>query len=120
MKTNQTTAFFVSLNILAVLYFVGRPAFQDTVPVLRARQIELVDSKGTVRASLVTEESGETVLRLRVEDGTIRVKIGASREGSGLLLLDDATNPGIHALAKTSGTGLTLVNKDGRQKKIEP
>jgi hypothetical protein len=79
-----------------------------------------VDEAGKVRASLKIEEGGETVFRIMDETGTIRVKIGGSKDGSGLVLLDDATNPGIHALAKTTGTTLSLVGKDGKKKQIEP
>ena len=56
------------------------------------------------------------VLRLRDAGGTIRVKLGASAEGSGLVLLDDATEPGIHMLAKRAGTSLTL--KKGQQQHV--
>jgi len=48
--------------------------------------------------------------------GTIRVKLGAGEDGSGLVLLNDATNPGLHALAKKNGTSLTLIDKDGRKR----
>jgi hypothetical protein len=48
--------------------------------------------------------------------GTIRVKMGASEDGSGLVLLDDSTNVGLHALAKKKGTTLTLVDKDGKKR----
>ena len=73
------------------------------------------------------EPSGETVLRLLDENGTIRVKLGAGENGSGLLLLDEETEPGVHLIARRAGTtatptttSLTLRGADGRQRVIEP
>jgi hypothetical protein len=48
--------------------------------VLRAQRIELVD-------------------RIRDLEGNIRVKLGASQSGSGLVLLNDRTEPGVQVLA---------------------
>ena len=77
--------------------------------VLRARTIELVDGRGQVRAQIKVERpSREVVLRLRDQDGQVRVKLGASRAGSGLLLANEATEPGIQALATDQGTSLSL------------
>ncbi len=89
-------------------------------PIIRARAIELVDDKGQSRALLNIEANGETVFRLRDAKGTIRVKLGASEDGSALLLLNNSTRPGIHALAKGNGTTMTLINNDGRKRVIEP
>jgi hypothetical protein len=87
---------------------------QETV---RARAIELVDQHGRVRAQLNVESNGEAVFRLRDAKGEIRVKLGAGGDGSGLLLLDGATEPAIHMLAKDSGTSVTLTSK-GRQPRV--
>ena len=38
--------------------------------------------------------------------GTVRVKLGAGKDGSGLLLANDANEPGVHILAKDSGSSL--------------
>jgi hypothetical protein len=109
----------------AVLVLLGaarpeRPAVaQPVAPVVRARAIELVDDRGVVRAQLDVEPSGEVVFRLRDAAGTIRAKLGASAEGSGLVLLDDATEPGIHMLANRDGTSVTL-RKGQRQHVIKP
>ena len=44
-----------------------------------------------------------------------------SREGRvGLLLANDATEPGVHILAKAEGSSIRVVNKDGRQRVIAP
>jgi len=112
-----TALLCANLALLLGLVFLGRAAVAQAVaPVLRARAIELVDGRGLVRAQLDVESSGEVVFRLRDASGTIRVKIGASEEGSGLVLLDEATEPGVHLLAKRAGTSLTLAK--GKQQQI--
>jgi hypothetical protein len=106
-----------NLVLLLWLLLLGRSAVAQAVSsVLRARAIELVDDRGLVRAQLNVESNGEVVFRLRDGNGAIRVKMGASDEGSGLVLLDESTEPGIHMLAKRAGTSLTL--KKGSQQQI--
>lgn len=77
---------------------------QQILTVLRARAIELVDERGQVRSRLVVESSGEVVFRLLDQRGMIRVKLGAGEDGSGLVLLDEGTEPGIHLIARQIGT----------------
>lgn len=89
----------------------------DTV---RVRVFELVDGRGQVRARMNVESSGEVVLRLMDPDGIIRVKLGAAKDGSGMVLLNDRTEPGVHILAKADGSSLRLVNKDGRERLVAP
>jgi len=69
---------------------------------LRAERLELVDSKGQLRGQLFVEDSGEVVFRLRDEKGQIRVKLGASERGSGFILMDDQTEPGVQMLSGVS------------------
>jgi hypothetical protein len=105
--------------LLGVLPQRRLAAEQAIPPVLRARAIELVDDRGRVRARLNVEPGGETVFRLTDANGTIRVKIGAAEDGSGLVLLDGSTEPGVHMLAKRTGTSLTL-RQGGQQRVIAP
>jgi hypothetical protein len=88
--------------------------------ILRGRALELVDESGKTRARIDVEPSGEVVLRLLDQQGTIRVKLGAGKEGSGLLLANDATEPGVHILAKATGSSIRVVNKNGRERLIAP
>jgi hypothetical protein len=93
----------------------------EQVPaVLRARMIELVDERGQVRANLKVELDGEVVFRMRDAKGTLRVKLGASEDGSGLLLVDDRTEPAVHLLAKRAGTTVTLAEKGKEKRVIKP
>jgi hypothetical protein len=100
-----STSIVVALG--ALLY--ERPAAAQPTPnVLRAQAIELVDGRGRMRAQLNVESNGGSGLQLRDSSGTIRVKLGASEDGSGLLLANEATEPGVHILAKRNTTSLTV------------
>jgi hypothetical protein len=101
--------------VAALLLDEGDAGGQAAPGVLRGSAIELVDGGGKVRAQIDVEPGGQVVLRLRDQDGTIRVKLGADRNGSGLLLNDNRTQPGIHALATRSRTSLTLRKRDRRR-----
>jgi hypothetical protein len=72
-----------------------------------------------VRAQLNVAPDGEVVFRLRDERGTIRAKFGADEDGSGLLLLDAATDPGLHVLATRARTSLTL-QRGARRRVLRP
>jgi hypothetical protein len=118
----------VALGVLAgslLIRFAPNVAAQDQeagepVDVIRARRIELIDEDGRTRAQLTVEESGEAVLRIRDPEGTIRVKLGASESGSGLVLLDDRTEPGIHMLANSEGSKITLAERGKPERVIAP
>jgi hypothetical protein len=124
MKTQHLIILLLIINLAGWLYLAQAqttpPAAPGIAPLVRARAIELVDGKGTRRVLLSVEDNGEAVFRMMDAQGTIRVKLGASETGSGLVLLNDATEPGLHALAKDKGTTLTLVNKDGRKRVVAP
>jgi len=74
-----------------------------------------------VRSRLNVEtDPDEVVLRMMDPRGLIRVKLGASAEGSGLVLADDSQQPGVHILAKGMGSSVRLINRDGRERMITP
>jgi hypothetical protein len=79
------------------------------------REFELVDKNGVQCVSIKTEDDGEVIFRLKDGKGTIRLKLGANEDGSGLVPMDGNTDPGIHALAKKNGTSLTVLGKDGEK-----
>jgi hypothetical protein len=123
MKLQRTALALTLVNLALLLFTLAQSrltAAQDAAPVLRAQAIELVDERGQVRSRLNVEAGGEVVFRLLDQDGTIRVKLGAGRDGSGLLLSNDATEPGVHILATGAGSSLKLKNKDGRETVIAP
>jgi len=50
--------------------------------------------------------------------GAVRVKLGASRAGSGLLLLNEATEPGVQALAGADKTSVSLQRGEQRNELV--
>lgn len=106
--------------LLSALTGAGPAPERASPPVVRAGALELVDDRGKIRARLNLEPGGDVVFRLMDQSGTIRVKMGAGKDGSGLLLANDATEPGVHILAKSEGSSLRLANKDGREQIITP
>jgi hypothetical protein len=117
MSIGKIAAALATLCLLSllVLPLLSRPAgAKHVASVLTARSIELVDGRRQVRAQIKVERSGEVVFRLRDQDGAIRVKLGAGRDGSGLLLLNEATEPGVQALAGADRTSLTIQRGEER------
>ena len=109
MKTRHFTVALTAMNLvlLTLLLTGARPAKVDpheVAPVVRAREFELVDEHGMVRSRINVEEGGGVILRMIDQKGRIRVKLGAGEEGSGLLLADETTEPGINMIARRKGT----------------
>ena len=115
MKTNQILATLLAANVLLLGLTAARSsnANFDTVTV---SEFKLVDTQNKERASIHVEDTGEVVFRLLGEDGTIRVKLGAGKDGSGFVFLDDETNPVIHGLAKKEGGKLTITDATGKKR----
>jgi hypothetical protein len=123
MNVQRIAVALTAVNLALLLSALAqvRAAGDQAIPtLLRARVLELVDERGTVRARLNVESGGQVVFRLLDQTGTIRVKLGAAKDGSGLVLANDATEPGVHILAKATGSSLKLANKDGRERIITP
>lgn len=124
MNTNRLAVALAVINLILLIVVIAqsRMIANQTIPeVLRVRAFELVDGNGRVRAQLnIDETNSEVIFRLRDEKETIRVKLGASEEGSGLLLINDLTEPGVHLLAKQDDTSLTLTDQSGAEQVIKP
>jgi hypothetical protein len=106
----------------------------SVAPVLRGRQLEIVDDQGRVRASIKIHPGDptfkmpngktgypETVMfRLIDPNGRPEVKIGASVQGGGVGLIGESDTT--HALLEAEGpdTLLKLTNKAGKQQLIKP
>ena len=135
MKPHHLTLGLSALNLaLLALTLAGRaPSVASAAPpgevaaIVRARALELVGEDGQIRARLNVEVDGEVVLRLVDRSGAIRVKLGAGEDGSGLLLLDEDSEPGVHMIARRvataarpATTGLILRGAGGREKVIRP
>lgn len=131
---SRTLMFMVGTLVVAITVWSNSPwaksdvtELQQVSTVVRTQAIELVDKRGQVRSRLNVEPSGDVLLRFFDEKGTIRVKLGASEGGSGLLLMDEATEPAIHLIArrtttaeKPTPTSITLRDTNGQPRVIKP
>ena len=123
MRSQRIAIVLSAINLLVLLAALAQARSNQArtpAPVVRGQAFELVDGNGRVRSRLNIESSGEVVFRLLDQEGTIRVKLGAAKDGSGLLLANDATEPGVHLLAKPDASTLKLRNKDGRERILSP
>ena len=128
MKTERSTRAAVAvvgvLSGALLVRFAPIQAVQDEesepIEVLRAQRIELVDERGQIRAQLQVEPDGEAILRIRDPEGNIRVKLGASQSGSGLVLLNDRTEPGVQVLAGADRATITLAERGKGERVIAP
>jgi len=118
------TTFNVVISCLLVgSLLMGAKADPTTV---RVHALELVDARGTVRGQWTVEPDGEVVLRLRDERGEIRAKLGASAGGSGLVLLDETTAPGVQIIARRvpeggrASTGITVTGAGESKARMSP
>lgn len=92
----------------------------QTHEVLRARLIELVNSNGQTVGQIYTGDDGAGNLRLRSAQGEIRVKLGATTEGGGLIVMNRKTEPAAWlSVAAEQGT-LRLSGPQGATKVITP
>ena len=110
----------VNLVLLVVLLAQLSPAAaQGVVPVLRGRGLEIVDDRGRVRASIgVMEET--VLLRLIDRDQRPAVKLSASEQGSGILLMGVGQGTYVQLGAKDTVSSLRLLNRDGREQVLKP
>ena len=145
MKLNRIFVVLTLLNLGLTVFLlaqVGRVqatgssiSASDTVaPVLRGRELEIVDDQGKVRASIKIHAGDpqykwpdgkvgypETVmLRLIDPNGRPEVKMGASVEGAGLGLIGGTDSTQL--ILKTEGpdSSIKLQNKTGKQQLIRP
>jgi hypothetical protein len=118
----------INLVLMVVVLTHERVAVaQSDASVLRGRSLELVDATGQIRAEFTVEPDNEAVFRLRDSAGIIRVKLGAGDNGSGLLFLDETTEPGVQIVARRSATStrptttsINLTGADGQRRTITP
>lgn len=127
MKHSRFMIGVTALNLVILLLTAAQVRPQQTRQVLRGHALELIDDRGQIRSRLDVDEAGEVVLRLIDQNGTIRVKLGAAEHGSGLLLLDETTEPGVHLIARRSATAerpnttsITLRGTNAQPRVIRP
>lgn len=115
----------VNIALVAAAWFgiVGaQPGGAQARPgVVEASGFDLVNDDGIVVAQLYVGEGGTGQIRLRDESGEVRVKMGASSDGAGLILFNAQGEPvpGVAAATDEQGAKITLVNGD-KKKVIKP
>lgn len=132
MKTQRFAIALTLINLGLLILLLAKnlsAGAQNVAPVLRGRALEIVDSKGRVRASITVEPPvtmdsrayPETVL-LRLSDpksGPV-VKITATEEGAAIGLSDDAEG-GVQVFStKHKGNFIKVVSREGREQIIKP
>jgi len=137
MKTQPLLIVLTAVNLGLLSYQLVKPrpglaATPDVPAVIRGRALEIVDSRGKVRASIsvIPEDpkviwNGKpypetTLLRLMNPDGRPNVKLGATRLGAGLVIGGEADPTYIQMKAEAGETRVKLINKDGRERVIQP
>ena len=111
-----------TLLALALAFLVFQGLAQDGATVVRVRALEVVDDRGVVRARLGLKGSDVIELDLFDRQGTIRVKLGAGSDASGLVMGDGTEPTPIHLLAqnKPGVTHITLKAPGGKEHIIRP
>src|SRR5262245_4210880 len=93
MKINRIALALPALHVLAMLVFWSQiqVAGAQAVPdMLRAKGLEIVDDRGIVRAQIIVQPNeGGVLLRLIDQQKKPLVKLGAGKDGSGLMLTGD-------------------------------
>jgi hypothetical protein len=100
-----------------LLLFISAKPDQQKFDKITVREFELVDEKGIQRASIKVEDGGDVVLRLFDQEHAIRVKVAANTDGSGVVLLDGDTNPGVHILSKQGGK-MNVQDATGKKREL--
>jgi hypothetical protein len=118
----------VNLVLLVGLLGQLRPlSAQEVAPILRGRELQIVDDAGRVRASIsvlpASEQTAETVLlRLITERGRPSVKIGASEESAGLSVAGPTGTKSTWVTVKAdrSSGSILVKSEDGGEQLIQP
>ncbi|MDH4289721.1 MAG: hypothetical protein OEW27_08280 [Aquincola sp.] len=116
-------ALLLLAHLLAATPAVPSAVAQTAAPVhevLRARRIDLVAAGGQVVAQLYTAEDGAGNLRLRNGSGEVRVKLGATADGAGLILMNQSTEPAAWLSVASAQTSLKLSERGKATRVIAP
>jgi hypothetical protein len=137
METRRLLIVLTVVNAGLLAYQLFRPHASVAAPVdipavIRGRALEIVDDRGRVRASLsVLPEDPKVIwngkpypetvlLRLMSPDGRPNVKLGASRQGAGLVIGGESDPTYVQVLAEGGESRVKLINKDGLERVIKP
>lgn len=137
MSTQRILFALTVANLGLLVWQVIHPhgsAAAEIAPVLRGRELQLVDGRGRIRAEIkvlppdpaVKMPDGTTgypetvLLRLIDSQGRPNVKIAATEDGSGMSLGGNTNPTHIQILSRGDRPLMKLVNRDGKQEMIQP
>ncbi len=137
MKTQRLLVVLTAVNLGLLGYQllqprVGFAATADVPAVIRARALEIIDERGKVRASLsVIPEDPKVIwngkpypeivlLRMMSPDGRPNVKLGATKNGSGLVIGGESNPTYVQVQADGGESTVKLIDKDGHERVIKP
>jgi hypothetical protein len=109
-----------NILLLAARAWTSAQSQAPATDVIRARLIELVNERGEMRAQLHLTENGGGELTLRNGAGEIRLKLGTTNDGVGLLMVDPSTQVGAHLVTSRSGPSLTLTDPQKGKTVVAP
>jgi len=137
MKTQRLLIVLTAVNLGLLGYQllqprIGLAATADVPAVIRARALEIIDDRGKVRASLsVLPEDPKVIwngkpypeivlLRMMSPDGRPNVKLGATKNGSGLVIGGESNPTYVQVQADGGESTVKLIDKDGHERVIKP
>lgn len=137
MKTQRLLIVLTAANLALLGYQllqprVGFAATADVPAVIRARALEIIDDRGKVRASLsVIPEDPKVIwngkpypeivlLRMMSPEGRPNVKLGATKNGSGLVIGGESNPTYVQVQADGGESTVKLIDKDGHERVIKP
>ena len=137
MKTPRILFALTAVNMGMLLWQMIQPrgtTAAEVPPVLRGRELQLVDQQGRTRAEIkvlpadpsVKMPDGTTgypetvLLRLIDSQGRPNVKLSATEDGSGMSLGGNANPTHIQILSRGDRPLMKIVNRDGKQQTIQP
>jgi hypothetical protein len=123
MRPRRLAVAFIGIGLLLFLGIRSyeRSAYAQASPeTVRAQRFELVDANGQVRATLAVGGPSQAVnLKLIDAKGMIRAKLGGDQSGSGLVLYNETSEPGVHILATRTRTFI-VIQRDDRRRVLRP
>jgi len=137
MKIQRFAIALTIINLGLLLFLLAqirRVEADNVAPVLRGHALEIIDDHGRVRASLKVGPADPKVkmpdgttgypesvgLKLITSQGRPNVKLGATEDGSGLVLGGESNPTYVQILARGGKPFVKLVNKEEREQVIKP
>lgn len=131
LQTLSILVTVINLGLLVFLLFSHSRLGDGVAPVVRCRALQVVDDQGRVRAGIsvlpasIFKATGKAypetvILRLIDANGRPEVKIGASEQGAGLGFVGKTDETQVKLEAQGAESSLTLINKDGKQQRVQP